>query len=572
MTFAELNLSEPLSKAIDACGYTTPTPIQMKAIPTILAGKDLIASAQTGTGKTAAFVLPALHHLSLSKPSFKPRVLILTPTRELATQVTAATDKYGKFMRVRVTSIVGGMPYGQQLRALSKATDIIVATPGRLMDHMQNKRLDLSHIEMLVLDEADRMLDMGFIDDVELIAKATPHKRQTLLFSATVDGQLVKLARNILKDPEKIEISAQQSSPKQIKQSLYLVDNPQHKSRLLQHLIENENLYKTIIFCGTKLDTDRLTKQLCQQGHAASAIHGDLNQRQRNRAIEELRRGKVQFLVATDVAARGIDINGITHVINYDLPKFAEDYVHRIGRTGRAGESGIAISLAMQTDARHLQRIERFTGEKLKRQTIAGLEPTKQWNVDAPNSRSKKPQNNRYKSSHARGEARDPRRTNFRDANAPRARSETRDPGARRPGQRDAHTSSRGDERNSRYTNYRDANASSRGEARDPGARRSFRDSNTSSRGETRDPGAKRRTGQRDANAPSRGEARDPGARRASFKNPNTFSRDKGRDSNARYAGFDNSSSPSKTKGTYVKVSKKPPRRTYGQDKIARDS
>jgi len=361
MSFTELNLNANISKAILACGYTTPTPIQSRSIPDILDKKDLVASAQTGTGKTAAFVLPALHLLSEAKaPNAKPRVLILTPTRELAIQIMDSVAKYSKFMRINMVSLVGGMPYKQQLQGLSRPVDIIVATPGRLIDHMTNRRLDLSGIQMLILDEADRMLDMGFVDDVKEIAKATPSSRQTLLFSATVDNKLSAIIKQLLKDPIRIDLSQAKMAPIQIKQEVYMTDSVQHKIKLLQHFVKNGNIFKAIIFSATKVNADKLTKQFDGEGYSVAALHGDLKQNMRNRTIEAMRRGKIQFLIATDVAARGIDISDITHVINFDLPKFHEDYVHRIGRTGRAGKSGIAISFASPDDGRHLQGIEKF--------------------------------------------------------------------------------------------------------------------------------------------------------------------------------------------------------------------
>ena len=391
MSFLLLNLNPDVTKAITACGYSEPTPIQARSIPEILAGKDLVASAQTGTGKTAAFVLPALHQLSLKKAGSKPRVLILTPTRELAAQITDAAKKYGKFLRFNIVSVVGGMPYRQQLKELSRVADIIVATPGRLMDHMQSGRVDLSEIEMLVLDEADRMLDMGFIDDVKIIAAETPEERQTLLFSATVDKRLTQIIRQLLKDPMHIDLSHEKLAPAKIKQELYLADNTQHKTQILLHLLQNNNMYKGIIFSATKLNADQLADQLCDAGFEAEPLHGDLKQNMRNRTIEKLRRGSIQFIVATDVASRGIDISDLTHVINYDLPKFSEDYVHRIGRTGRAGKEGIAISLAAPMDARHIQRIERYIKEQLPRVEIPGLEPKKNAQSGRNGPNKKKP-------------------------------------------------------------------------------------------------------------------------------------------------------------------------------------
>jgi len=364
--FSQLNLHPAIFKAIEACGYTTPTPVQAKSIPSILAGKDIIASAQTGSGKTAAFVLPALHHLSEKKGPRKPCILILTPTRELANQITKAANTYGKFLRFNIVSLVGGMPYHHQIKDLARGADIIVATPGRLMDHWENKRVDLSAIEMLVLDEADRMLDMGFIDDVQAIAKLTPAHRQTLLFSATVDKKLSKITQQLLKNPQRIDLSQEKISAPKIKQELYKANNAHHKTRLLKHFLNDANIYKAIIFSATKINADKLANELRNEGFSAAALHGDLKQNVRNRTIEQLRHGKIQFLVATDVAARGIDIHDVTHVINYDLPKFCEDYVHRIGRTGRAGKSGVAISFVLPSDAKHLQRIERYIGERIK--------------------------------------------------------------------------------------------------------------------------------------------------------------------------------------------------------------
>lgn len=365
MNFSQLPLDPAIQKAIQQCGYTQPTPVQEKSIPHVLAGKDVVACAQTGTGKTAAFVLPALDLLSKEGHARHARVLILTPTRELATQITKAASQYGKFMRYNIVSLVGGMPYERQLRDLKRGADIIVATPGRLMDHMQNHRLDLSKIDTLVLDEADRMLDMGFIEDVEYIAQQTPQTRQTLLFSATLDKKILQVVRKLLNKPEFIDLSKKDVSAPNIKQTMYRAKNMHHKSRMLRHFLNDENIYKAIIFSATKMHADRLAEELRSDGFAAAALHGDLRQNVRNRTIEKLRRGKIQFLIATDVAARGIDISDITHVINYDLPKFCEDYVHRIGRTGRAGKSGEAISFCTSADMKILKRIERYIGKHL---------------------------------------------------------------------------------------------------------------------------------------------------------------------------------------------------------------
>jgi superfamily II DNA/RNA helicase len=379
MSFEALNLAAPIQKAVALCGYAMPTPIQKQSIPQAMAGKDLIASAQTGTGKTAAFVIPALERLQ--KPSAArgkgPRVLVLTPTRELANQVTEAVRTYGKFLRLRHGAIVGGMPYFEQQRLLSQPVDIIIATPGRLIDHLQSGRIDFSRVELLVLDEADRMLDMGFSEAVETITQATPAGRQTLLFTATCDSAMERLAQRLLKDPVRIAVAGKKATLETIEQRLHAADDMQHKNRMLNHLIADSAMTRAIIFSSTKKNADQLARELNAQGHAAEALHGDMTQGARNRAIMNMRRGKVRLLVATDVAARGLDVPGITHVINFDLPKNAEDYVHRIGRTGRAGATGIAISFVSYRELDQLTRIERYIGQSLPQQVIAGLEPAR---------------------------------------------------------------------------------------------------------------------------------------------------------------------------------------------------
>jgi len=411
MSFETLNLSEPILKAIAACGYTAPTPIQAQSIPLAMAGKDLIGSAQTGTGKTASFVLPALERL-LTPSTLKgkgPRILVLTPTRELANQVTDAVKSYGKFMRVRCGAILGGMPYREQMALLSQPVDIIVATPGRLIDHLDRRSINLSRLELLILDEADRMLDMGFSEDVDRIAAASPDDRQTLLFTATMDDAMAKLAKRLLKDPVRIAVAATAVTELQIEQRLHVTDDMRHKNRLLQHLIADASLTKAIIFSATKRDADMLASELYSQGHAAAALHGDMSQGARNKTIVNMRRGKVRLLVATDVAARGLDVTGISHVINFDLPKFAEDYVHRIGRTGRAGASGIAISFCSGNEVAYLDKIERFTGKTLPQHVIEGLEPTRplrRAGGGAPGARKGRPSSDPRKKPFAAGKGR----------------------------------------------------------------------------------------------------------------------------------------------------------------------
>ncbi|MDA0575907.1 DEAD/DEAH box helicase [Burkholderia gladioli] len=401
-SFASLGLSPEIVSALEAAGYVKPTPVQQRAIPAGIAGRDLLVSSPTGSGKTAAFMLPAIERFAqLQKtqaqqpraprepqsadrrqrrpqPVARPGLLVLTPTRELAMQVTTAASTYGKHLRrLRTVSILGGVAYGQQLMLLAKNPEILVATPGRLLDHLERGRIDLSELKMLVLDEADRMLDMGFIDDIETIVAATPASRQTMLFSATLDGKIGSLTSRLLKDPERIEIVQKMEARTNIAQTVHYVDDRDHKDRLLDHLLRDDALDQAIIFTATKIDADQLAGRLADAGFESAALHGDLPQGARNRTIRALRERRVRVLVATDVAARGIDIPGITHVFNYDLPKFAEDYVHRIGRTGRAGRSGIAVSLVHHAEQGALKRIERFVRSPLPVNVIEGFEPRK---------------------------------------------------------------------------------------------------------------------------------------------------------------------------------------------------
>ena len=390
MTFASLNLHPSILRAIEDSGYTIPTPIQAQAIPEVLAGNDIMASAQTGTGKTAAFMLPALNLLATPHASNSrgPRILVLVPTRELAAQVNDSARNYGKHIRARTVSIVGGMPYPLQNKLLSQPLDILVATPGRFIDHLERGRIDVSRLQMLILDEADRMLDMGFMPDVERICNALPVERQTLLFSATLDGNIGRIARDILKNPKTIQVAQQKEKHANIEQRLHYVDDMTHKNKLLEHLLIAPDVNQAIIFTSTKRHADVLAEDLYAAGHKTAALHGDMTQGARNRTLTKLRHGDVKILVATDVAARGIDVQGITHVINYDLPKFAEDYVHRIGRTGRAGATGTAISFASNMDRHILRKIEQFTGQRLEAAVIEGFEPKRPIATgDAPSGR-----------------------------------------------------------------------------------------------------------------------------------------------------------------------------------------
>lgn len=377
--FADLNLDKNILSAVRSEGYESPTPIQAQAIPFALDGRDIMASAQTGSGKTAAFLLPTLQKLTKrsEKPGKGPRALVLTPTRELAAQVEKNALAYAKNMRwFRTVSIVGGASFGYQTRALSKPVDLIVATPGRLMDLMQSGKVDFDRLEVLILDEADRMLDMGFIDDIETIVEATPSDRQTLLFSATWDGAVGKLARKLTKDPEVVEVERVDDQGK-IEEQLLYCDDMRHKNRLLDHILRDANIDQCVIFTSTKAMTEVIADELYEKGFAANCLHGDMPQGWRNRTLMDLRKGRCKILVATDVAARGIDVPTITHVINYDLPKQAEDYVHRIGRTGRAGRTGIAITFAEVNEYVKVHKIEKYIGRKLPELTIEGMEPTR---------------------------------------------------------------------------------------------------------------------------------------------------------------------------------------------------
>ncbi len=424
--FAELGLCSEITRTLEAEGYTAPTPVQQRAIPAALAGRDLLVSSPTGSGKTAAFMLPAIQRIAQlqkeraergerpaaknergRRPSFqpaKPTLLVLTPTRELALQVTNAARTYGQYLRrMNTLSILGGMPYRQQLEMLSKQPEIIVATPGRLLDHLERGRISFSALSMLVLDEADRMLDMGFIDDIETIVAATPENRQTLLFSATIDNRIANLTQRLLNSPERIEIVQRTDRPANITQSIHWVDDRAHKDRLLMHLLADDALNQAVVFTATKSSASELADRLSDAGIKSAALHGDLPQGARTRTIRALREQRVQVLVATDVAARGIDVPTVTHVFNYDLPKFAEDYVHRIGRTGRAGRSGIAVSLVHHAEMQMLRRIERFTQQTLPISVIAGFEPRRTPSSSFSPSRNNKRPQQRQRSSNANG-------------------------------------------------------------------------------------------------------------------------------------------------------------------------
>ncbi|QSQ25702.1 DEAD/DEAH box helicase [Pyxidicoccus parkwayensis] len=361
MTFDELQLHDTLLRAVKAEGYTTPTPIQAKAIPEALAGRDVLGVAQTGTGKTAAFALPILQRLSAKAPAggARPiRCLVLTPTRELAGQVGESFATYGKHLPLRHTVIFGGVGQNPQVQALRSGMDVLVATPGRLLDLMDQGFVSLRSLEVFVLDEADRMLDMGFIHDVRKVIKALPAKRQTLFFSATMPPEIVELSRNILTNPVRVEVTPVSSTADTVSQQVYFVEREQ-KRGLLTHLLKEGRIARALVFTRTKHGANRVAKQLEGAGVHAAAIHGNKSQNARERALDDFRSGSLRVLVATDIAARGIDIDGLSHVINYDLPNVPEQYVHRIGRTGRAGASGTAVSFCDGEERAFLRDIER---------------------------------------------------------------------------------------------------------------------------------------------------------------------------------------------------------------------
>jgi ATP-dependent RNA helicase RhlE len=380
MSFDSLGLSEPLVRAVHELGYTTPTPIQTQAIPAVLNGGDLLAGAQTGTGKTAGFTLPILQRLN-SMPAVATgsgkravRALILTPTRELAAQVEESVRAYGKYLKLKSTVMFGGVGINPQIGALRSGVDIVVATPGRLLDHMQQKTIDLSHLEILVLDEADRMLDMGFIHDIKRVLAKLPPKRQNLLFSATFSDEIKTLADNLLDSPALIEVARRNTTAETVAQKIHPVDRDK-KRELLTHLIKQHNWFQVLVFTRTKHGANRLAEQLTKDGISALAIHGNKSQSARTRALAEFKDGTLQVLVATDIAARGIDIDQLPHVVNFDLPNVPEDYVHRIGRTGRAGATGEAVSLVCVDELQLLKDIEKLIKRPVPQEVIAGFEP-----------------------------------------------------------------------------------------------------------------------------------------------------------------------------------------------------
>ncbi|KQU71226.1 MULTISPECIES: DEAD/DEAH box helicase [unclassified Rhizobacter] len=384
--FEALGLHAALLQAVKDSGYDTPTDVQARAIPPAIEGKDLMVASSTGSGKTASFVLPGLQRILAARGDnnkrrekgmvYGPRILVLAPTRELAMQVDKAATVYGKHVQgLRVTTVVGGVPYGAQLKALRGPLDILIATPGRLLDHLNSGKAILENVEMLVLDEADRMLDMGFIDDIRTIADQLPEARQTVMYSATFAGHVGRLAQDLLRDPQRIEVTSHTDTHENIEQRLHWADNGAHKNALLDHILTEREMEQAVVFTSTQRDADWLADRLADMGHAVASLHGGMPQGRRTRVLQGLRNKELRVLVATDVAARGIDVPTISHVINYGLPMKAEDYVHRIGRTGRAGRNGLAVTLAERMDTGMIRRIQAFTTQNIPVKTIVGLEP-----------------------------------------------------------------------------------------------------------------------------------------------------------------------------------------------------
>lgn len=371
MSFETLNLSEPVLRSISSKGYTDPTPIQAAAIPLLLDGRDVIGSAQTGTGKTAAFALPIL--TKLDGHHRDARALILEPTRELALQVEAAFKVYAQFTKLRIAVLYGGVGYGKQTEDLKRGVDIIIATPGRLLDHMSQGKCRLNHVQYLVLDEADRMLDMGFLPDVRRIIDKCPKERQTALFSATIPPQIETLIQWAMKNPETVEIGERQSPAETVKHVIYPVAEAQ-KTKLLLALLDQVHYQSVIIFCRTRRRADEAAKLLKQNNHSVAVLHSDRTQKERERALDGFREGKYEVLVATDIAARGLDIREVSHVINLDVPQHPEDYVHRIGRTGRAANAGDAFTIMVAEDAPHVFDVERFIDQKIPRLKLEGFD------------------------------------------------------------------------------------------------------------------------------------------------------------------------------------------------------
>jgi superfamily II DNA/RNA helicase len=428
MTFADLGLSEQLLGAVQDSGYDEPTPIQRAAIPSVLMGRDLVGIAQTGTGKTASFVLPMIDILHHGRSRARmPRSLILEPTRELAMQVSENFEKYGKYHPLSMALLIGGVQMGDQIAALEKGVDVLIATPGRLLDLFGRGKILLTGCELLVIDEADRMLDMGFIPDIEEICAKLPKSRQTLLFSATMPPPIEKLAARFLKDPRRVEVARPATANINIEQKLIEVA-PQKKKDVLKELLKSGEVKNAIVFCNRKSTVRELTASLKRAHVAAGQIHGDMDQSERIAEFDRFKRDELNILVASDVAARGLDVKGVSHVVNFDVPWQADDYVHRIGRTGRAGAKGVAITLASRDDAEQIERIEKLTGQKIAR---IG-EPREVTKPKAEQERPASPKSEQQraaspKAEHGRRASSKPAAEQSRAAAAPKQEPDTRD-------------------------------------------------------------------------------------------------------------------------------------------------
>jgi ATP-dependent RNA helicase RhlE len=417
--FNQLGLAAPILRAIEDAGYTTPTPIQAKAIPQVLNGGDLLAGAQTGTGKTAGFTLPILHILQQAPAGTlakgKPRCLMLTPTRELAAQIEESVQTYGKYLPLKSMVVFGGVSINPQINRLNRGIDILVATPGRLLDLANQKAVDLSGVEILVLDEADRMLDMGFIHDIKKVLALLPKKRQNLLFSATFSDEIKRLADGLLNNPAFVEVARRNTASEMVAQTVHMVKQA-HKSALVSHLITQHQWEQVLIFTRTKHGANRLAEKLIKDGIMAAAIHGNKSQGARTKALADFKSGQVTALVATDIAARGLDIDQLPQVVNFELPNVPEDYVHRIGRTGRAGSTGAAISLVDHEEAKYLKDIEKLIKREIPKVTVEGFEPPAKQEAEAPRpprpAQARRPQGQGQKNGQARQAGQGQQKTN----------------------------------------------------------------------------------------------------------------------------------------------------------------
>ena len=432
MLFNDLGLKSELCQAVSEQGYTQPTPIQAKAIPVVLQGGDILAGAQTGTGKTAGFTLPLLQRLSETKPTGKKRpvrALVITPTRELAAQVGESIRLYGKHLPLRSAVIFGGVKINPQIQTLRQGVDILVATPGRLLDHVSQRTLDLSKVEILVLDEADRMLDMGFLPDIRKVLALLPKQRQSLLFSATFSNDIKRLADGLLNKPVLIEVARRNTAAESVTQVVHHVDK-KRKRELLSFLIGSNNWQQVLVFTRTKHGANRLSQQLERDGIRSTAIHGNKSQGARTKALADFKRGAVRVLVATDIAARGLDIDQLPHVVNFELPNVSEDYVHRIGRTGRAGNDGVAVSLVSVDEKKLLVDIERLLKRKIAVEAVSGYEPDPSIKAESTKNDKghrgfSKPRNNRNGGGQKRNDQQSARSSRARNGQRKQANSTT---------------------------------------------------------------------------------------------------------------------------------------------------